>query len=66
MPAKLNDDKLREAFKIIDTDGSGTLSNAELGRLLDAAARQQGVDLSPQENQQICTVSYCFIVYLID
>ena len=58
MPGKLNDDKLREAFKIIDTDGSGTLSNAELGRLLDVAAKQQGMELSPQENQQICAVSF--------
>ena len=56
MPGKISEDKLREAFKIIDTDGSGTLSNAELGRLLDAAARQQGIEISPQENAEICEV----------
>ena len=58
--AKLSEDKLREAFKVIDADGSGTLSNAELGRLLDAAARQQGIEISPQENADICDVSSVF------
>ena len=60
MPGQISEDKLREAFKIIDTDGSGTLSNAELGKLLDAAARQQGIEISPQENSEICEVSFFF------
>ncbi len=65
MAGKISDEKLREAFKVIDQDKSGTLSNAEMGRVLEVAAKHQGIELTKEQNEKICTVSVGFKLFSI-